>query len=85
MALAGDLPRDEFVGDELMVIGGAEIYRCALPLADRIYLTRVDVDIDGDAFFPELNHAQWHKISATRGEVATPFRYEFQVWERVDQ
>lgn len=85
IALADGLPCDELTGGELMVIGGAEIYRHALPLADRIYLTRVNVDVDGDAFFPELNEAQWHKISAVSGEATAPFDYEFQVWERVDQ
>ncbi|WP_237057228.1 type 3 dihydrofolate reductase [Microbulbifer sediminum] len=39
---------------EIMVIGGAEIYRQALPLAHRLYLTEVDAEVSGDAFFPEL-------------------------------
>ncbi|NVH78545.1 dihydrofolate reductase, partial [Paraburkholderia sp. JPY432] len=37
---------------EVFILGGGEIYRLALPLADRLYLTEVDVEIDGDAFFP---------------------------------
>lgn len=37
--------------DEIAIIGGAEIYRAALPFADRIYLTRVDADVDGDVRF----------------------------------
>ncbi|MEM6708117.1 MAG: dihydrofolate reductase [Pseudomonadota bacterium] len=40
--------------DELMVIGGAEIYRQALPQADRLYVTFVDADVDGDTCFPEV-------------------------------
>ncbi len=40
---------------EVMVIGGAQIYRQALPLAERLYITEVDTEIDGDAFFPELD------------------------------
>ena len=47
--------------DELMVIGGEHIYRAFLPLAARIYMTRVHADIDGDAFFPELNDADWQE------------------------
>ncbi|SDK00788.1 type 3 dihydrofolate reductase [Microbulbifer yueqingensis] len=41
--------------DEVMVIGGAEIYRQALPLARRLYLTEVDAEVEGDAFFPEID------------------------------
>lgn len=41
--------------DEIMVIGGAQIYELALPQADKIYLTRVHQSPDGDAFFPALN------------------------------
>lgn len=40
--------------DELMVIGGAQIYAQALPLASRLYLTEVDAEVEGDAFFPEI-------------------------------
>lgn len=45
--------------EEAFVIGGAEIYALALPFADRIYLTEVDAEIDGDTFFPELDMRQW--------------------------
>lgn len=44
---------------EAMVIGGAGIYREALPLARRIYLTLVYADIDGDTFFPEYDASEW--------------------------
>ncbi|WP_105102196.1 dihydrofolate reductase [Microbulbifer pacificus] len=40
---------------EVMVIGGAEIYRQAMPLARRLYITEVDAEVDGDAFFPVLD------------------------------
>jgi dihydrofolate reductase len=57
LALAGD-------ADEIMVIGGGHIYRAFLPLADRIYLTRVDAEIEGDAKFPELDMDEWHLIAS---------------------
>jgi dihydrofolate reductase len=41
-------------GSEIMIIGGGEIYRASLSWTDRIYLTEVEVDIDGDTFFPDL-------------------------------
>lgn len=48
--------------DELMVIGGGEIYRQALPLADRIYLTRVHATPSGDAEFKALDEAEWRLV-----------------------
>ncbi len=61
---AGDVP-------EACVIGGGEVYRQFLPRADRIYLTEVDVVVDGDTKGPQLNPAQWREVSrvaALRGE-----------------
>lgn len=48
---------------EIMVIGGSHIYAEFLPRADRIYLTRVQADINGDAFMPELPVIEWHEAS----------------------
>ena len=67
---------------EIMVIGGGNIYEQALPLADRIYLTEIHADFDGDTFFPPLND-HWHEVSRTPG---TPPEggpaYDFVVLER---
>jgi len=48
--------------DEIMVIGGEQLYRQALPAADTLYLTLVQGDFPGDAFFPELDQAEWHEM-----------------------
>lgn len=69
--------------DEAMVIGGAEIYRAALQFADRIYLTRVDVEPEGDAFFEALDEAEWGLKSAVAGDEAAPVPHEFLVYARV--
>ncbi len=45
--------------DEIFVIGGEEIFRTALPRTDKIYLTEVEADVEGDATFPELDLAGW--------------------------
>ena len=45
--------------EEVMIIGGGEIYRLFLPLAARIYLTRVKVDLEGDTIFPALDESDW--------------------------
>jgi len=48
--------------DELVAIGGAEIYRLLLPLARRIYLTHVHADVPGDTYFPAFDAAQWDDV-----------------------
>lgn len=45
--------------DEIMIIGGGEIYTQSLPIIDRMYLTQVDATPDADAFFPEFDQKQW--------------------------
>lgn len=68
--------------DEIMIIGGSNIYEQALPLADRIYLTEIHAPYEGDAFFPPLND-HWREVSRTPG---TPPEggpaYDFVVLER---
>ena len=54
--------------DEIMIIGGSHIYRAFLPRADRIYMTRVHADVDGDTWFPELPESDW--IQKVMGEHA---------------
>ena len=57
---------------EVMVIGGAEIYRQALPLAERIYMTEVHAEVEGDAFFPELDAGQWREVGRIDHEATDP-------------
>src|SRR5205823_13165268 len=47
----------------IFILGGGEIFAAALPSADRIYLTRVHENFDGDAFFPELKKEEWNLVS----------------------
>jgi len=55
----------EAAGDaeEIMIIGGSHIYEAFLPRADRIYLTRVQADVEGDAYLPDLSDDFWHETS----------------------
>jgi dihydrofolate reductase len=48
--------------DEVMVIGGAQIYEMALPQADKLYVTLVHDQPEGDVFFPEFDLAQWNVV-----------------------
>lgn len=71
--------------NELMVIGGAEIYKLMLPKANKVYLTRIDASFDdADAFFPELSTKEWQMTSeqAHKADEKNPYDYKFQVWER---
>ena len=69
---------------ELFVIGGGEIYREAFPLAQRIYLTRVEVELPGDTFFPALDPAEWHLQwqQSSLPDAKHVYGYQFQVWEK---
>ncbi|MGH8503327.1 MAG: dihydrofolate reductase [Gammaproteobacteria bacterium] len=49
--------------EEAFVIGGAEIFRRALPRADRMYLTLIDAQIEGDTFFPEYDESDWREVA----------------------
>jgi dihydrofolate reductase len=68
--------------DEIMIIGGAQIYRDCLPIADRLYLTRVEAEIEGDAFFPDIDIKQWQKIAEKIPKEIDKYSYCFQVLER---
>ena len=50
--------------DEIAVIGGGEIYQMFLPLADRVYLTEVNVEVTGDTYFPNLDAERWTETRA---------------------
>ncbi len=49
--------------EEVMVIGGGQIYTTALPLAERLYLTEVHMEADGDVVFPAIDRARWREVS----------------------
>lgn len=53
--------------DEVMLVGGAQLYREALPMASRLYLTYVHASPEADAFFPKIDLAQWHEVERVEG------------------
>lgn len=69
--------------EEIFVIGGAEIYRAALPLCDRFYLTRVHHDFQGDTLFPEYDPAQWQCVSSEHFERGATFEHPFTIEEYI--
>ncbi len=69
--------------DEVMLIGGAQLYAQGLAQADRLYLTRVALSPDGDAWFPEFDVGQWKLVSNIENPaVDDKPAYNFEVWEK---
>jgi dihydrofolate reductase len=70
--------------DEIFIIGGAQLYAAAIPLATRLYLTTVDADVSGDTFMPEFDLATWRKRSARAfaADDKNPYDYAQTVYER---
>ncbi|RAU16845.1 dihydrofolate reductase [Nitrincola tibetensis] len=69
--------------DEALVIGGAEIYQQAMSLAERLYLTQVHAEIEGDAYFPEINAQKWQQILKEDFNAVepNPYPYSFIVYQ----
>ncbi len=70
--------------EEVMVIGGAQIYKELLPETDRLYLTRVEQAFEGDAFFPEVDESQWAEVARDEHftEDEPPLKYSYLVLDR---
>lgn len=70
--------------EEVFIIGGAQIYAEALPLADRFYLTRIEHPYEGDTRFPEWHEAEWRLASSERFVRGAdyPYPFIFETWER---
>jgi dihydrofolate reductase len=62
---------------ELFIIGGAQIYKQALPLADQLYLTEIKATMMGDTFFPEFDKEQWDELSRISHEADEKHSYAF--------
>jgi len=66
---------------EAFIIGGGEIFRLALPIAHRIYLTTIQKEIEGDIFFPEFSQTEFKKIQSEY--INAPMPYTFSIFERI--
>ena len=83
--LAGSLAdavRQALDADEVFIIGGAQLYREALPLADRLYLTEIAQDFDGDVFFPDFSPHDWQEISRQPCQETGGLRFSFAIYQR---
>lgn len=83
LALAGSVAADQGV-EEVVVIGGAGLFREALPRADRLYMTEVHATVEGDTFFPPRTEAEWQETwrEDHRAGEADDYDYSFVLLER---
>ena len=70
--------------DEVIVMGGAQIYALALPMADRLYITHVHADVAGDTWFPEFDLHAWQQQHREEYPASgdNPYDYSFAVYQR---
>lgn len=70
--------------EEIFIIGGGNLYKQALPYADRLYLTEINEDFDGDTFFPAFDKLEWDVVDETIGErdINNPYDFKFITYER---
>jgi dihydrofolate reductase len=78
LALAAEAPK-------IFVLGGAEIYAQALPLADELILTEIDADLEGDAFFPVWDRSQFREVLREAGSTQGSLRFNYVTYARKAQ
>ena len=70
--------------EEVFVIGGAMIYNLLMPYVKKMYVTEIDKEFDGDAFFPRIDETKWKEISREKGpeDEENNFIYEYVTYEK---
>ena len=70
--------------EENFIIGGATIYRLLMPYANKMYITEIDKEFDGDVSFPEINKEEWDIIEVKKGlrDEKNPFDYNYVTYIR---
>jgi dihydrofolate reductase len=69
--------------DEVFIIGGAELYAQALPIADRLQLTEIAANFDGDTRFPSFDRRQWRQSTSERHVSETGLTYAFVAYDKI--
>ena len=70
--------------EEIFIVGGAELYAQSLALVDKLYITEIQQEVEGDAYFPEFDLSQWQEIarSVQAQETPQPLAYHFVTYQR---
>ncbi|WP_100406972.1 DfrD/DfrG/DfrK family trimethoprim-resistant dihydrofolate reductase [Bacillus solitudinis] len=76
-----DLCKEE---DEVFIFGGEQIYNKFLPYVEKIYITKIHHEFEGDTFFPEVNFDEWKEVSVEKGvrNEKNPYDYYFHIYRR---
>ena len=71
--------------EECFVIGGATIYKLLMPYANKMYITKINENFEGDVWFPEIKEETWKEISREKGikNDENPYDYEYITFERI--
>lgn len=71
-------------GEENFVIGGATIYKLLMPYVNKLYITKINHDFEGDVYFPEIKETEWKEISKEKGlkNDENPYDYEYITYIR---
>jgi|SRR5690625_166725 len=70
--------------EEVMLIGGGQLYRWGLPRAQRLYLTLIDVEVEGDARFPDWSENDWRECSREDGVSEAGLAFSWRIYQRDD-
>nr|AIA10877.1 dihydrofolate reductase [uncultured bacterium] len=65
--------------EECFIIGGAEIYKLAMPFTTRLYLTEIDADVEGDTYFPDVDINKWREVSRRHHPSDQRHAYAFDI------
>ncbi|WP_394231528.1 dihydrofolate reductase [Niallia oryzisoli] len=70
--------------EEVFVIGGSELFKATFPMADRLYITKIEEEFAGDTYFPEFIESEWELVSQEKGlkDEKNPYDYYFTIYER---
>lgn len=80
LKVAAELPG----GEEIFLIGGAQLYAAALPSASKLYFTHVEAEVEGDAAFPEVDWTEWKLVKAEKvpADEKNEYDHTFSVYQR---
>jgi len=82
--LAASLEQAAIKYPEAFIIGGAQLFAQALPKVDKLFITQIRANIDGDAFFPELDPREWNIEKTRQLQSVSGYNLEFYIYQRID-
>lgn len=74
------------INEDIFIIGGGNIYEQTIALADRLEITRVEIEVNADTFFPKIDEKKWQKIDEIlhQKDEKHDYNYSYQTWRKID-